>query len=214
MTRRILALALTAALAGCNGDEDGPKGLLAGFAPAEDGVLVVPATDCTATFGYTVTALLVGFTTFTNLCGFVQATDLCGDVASSTAVTVSVLRARNALPAPASIGPGTYAVTGTATVELGGSLVAAFADITQTGPSPSCTEPSYPALKGGTLVLTTVDESHVVGTVDVTFDDGSHFQTAFDAPICSHPVDVCDLLADSPSCTAPVCCPTSTTCPT
>lgn len=210
--RRWLAVALAVALVSCGGDDGSPPPLLDGFSVADQGALVVPATDCTGTLGFTVSALLLGFSSFPGLCGFVQDTALCGDVASSTTVTVSVLRGRLTSPAPAPIGPGTYPIslTGIPFDEGGGNFRLVLADVTKT--DATCGEPSpSPAPTGGSLVLTSVGPTNVTGSVDVTFDDGGRFQRDFDLSVCVSAVDACAVLDDS--CATPVCCPTAATCP-
>lgn len=213
MTRRFLSVSLVAWLASCGGSDGDTSPLLAGFSPADQGVLVVPATPCTAPApALTFTGLLFGFSSFTGLCGFAQDTALCGDVASSTVVTVSVLRGRDASPDPAPIGPGTYPIslTGLPTLELDGSRILALADVTKT--AAACAEPAvYPDVTAGTLILTSVTATAVAGSVDVSFSDGSRFLRSFDLPVCNYVPNVCSILDDS--CTAPTCCPTTTTCP-
>ena len=209
MTRTFLVAALVGTLA-CGGEDAGPT-FLDGFAPVDQGALVAPVTTCTSP-AYPFTGLLLGFTSFPSACTWAADTALCGDVASSTTLTVSILRARLSSPDPAPIGPGTYAIslTGNPGVEPDGSLVAALVELTRT--DATCGEPaSYPEPTGGSVTITSVSAGSVAGNVDVSFSDGGRFQRSFTLPVCAFVPDVCALVGDA--CTAPSCCPTSTSCP-
>lgn len=213
MTRSITALALAAALAACNGDDDGgptpASGTIMGsqFDPTDGGALVLAAAPCDFGLGpYTITVLAMGFSSFPNLCGFVSTAGLCGDVQSSVIVSATILRAQ-AAGTPGPIAPGTYAI-GT-TDDGQGNLLLASADITKVDGVCTALDGAGQDVQSGSITLSTVSP-RVTGSLDVTFNDGSHFAGSFDLSICNAAVDFCTVITDS--CASTPCCTDATTC--
>ncbi len=217
---RPLATATAAALvlAACgdsnNTPAPSPATLFAGtimgtpFTPAEATALVL-STEATCTYsGITATAtgIAFGFSTSTGLCKFIQDNGTCTNRANATTVSILVVRANTAVGGhPGPVQPGTYAVytgVGLPGTDGQGNLIFAVADITKTIDA-SCTEPTTPSAVSGTVRIDTIDSTHVTGSANITFSDGTtHVAGSFDVPTCAFATDVC----------APLTCPTPPGC--
>ncbi len=218
---RPLAAATAAALvlAAC-GDSNNPApapmtpfaGTIMGqpFTPAEATALVLsqPATCTYSGITATATGLAMGFSSSSGLCAFVKQYGSCTNRANATTVSLLVVRANvtGTGTSPGPIQPGTYSVyTGTLPgVDGQGNLTVAVVDITKTGDAPTCTEPSnIPTPTGGTVRIDAIGSTHITGSADITFSDGSRVAGAFDVPTCDFATDVCAAL----TCTNPSCQP-------
>ncbi len=100
----------------------------------------------------------------------------CG--AKADAATMAAVAAKG-VPGAGSVsaaGPGTYPYLG---APPAGPFQGAIARAVVDGPSPQCTA---------------VDGTHVAGSVDATFEDGSVFRSSFDVALCPLSLDLCAVL--------------------
>jgi len=178
------------------------------FTPAGETALVLsqPSTCTYSGTTATATGIALGFSTSTGLCPFVKQYGSCTNRANATTVSLLVLRANvsGTGTSPGPVQPGTYAVfTGALpAIDGQGNVAVAVADITKTGDAPTCTEPSnIPSPTGGTVRIDAISSTHVTGSADVTFSDGSRVAGSFDVPTCDFATDVCTAL----TCTTPAC---------
>jgi len=146
--------------------------------------------------------------------------DACADYASPACVfhadgqTVTLVVARLALPGSFTSAPPiqarTYTIAPDASTVNGdgtGAYVAAFADATSFGASPTCDPTTSPAVLGGSLQLTTVAQSGVAGHVEVHFDGGGSLSGDFSAQACPGVApDICQLAETESFCTLPATC--------
>lgn len=211
--RRMGFLVLAAALAACGKSSSQSSASAAsgtimgsGFTPADSGALSTTFTCDFGTGPRSVSVLALGFSSFANVCGFATNAGLCGDVASSLIVSVTILSAP-ASGTAAPIGPGTYTM-GTH-IDQNNNVVSADATIAKV--DATCTPATgIPTVPSGTITISGTSP-RLTGSLDLTFEDGSHFAGALDLAPCGAPVDFCSLVTGS--CTTPVCCSSPTSCP-
>jgi len=203
--KRALAV-LSLSLAACGSEEKPPPPLFGGFSPQESRAVIFAPAVCTVPFVGTVSvsAIGLGFSSYTDLCGLVSQTQLCGTKASSTTVLGVAIKGTPGSGGVTDAGPGTYPYLAAPPT---GPFLAATGEAAQVGPSPTCTPLSGSPLdmSGGSITIATVDATHVTGSVNLAFENGSVFQQPFDAAVCPElPPNLCDLLL---GCFTPVCVP-------
>jgi hypothetical protein len=207
MTKPLIAILGSAALAACGGGGGGggggPSGPVAGtvggaaFTPAEGGALVVAPTTCTVTGLGTVnvSGLMIGFSSFMGLCGYAQAAHFCDNKASATIIGLQIMKA-GLVQTPGAVGPGTYPISTTAPVpDASGNFGVNGGNITVTGAA--CALVSNPDASSGSITISAVSASRVQGSLSVGFGTGNAIAGAFDLPLCAYTPDICALLNDT-----------------
>jgi hypothetical protein len=178
-------------LAGCGSESDAPPPpLFGGFAPQDQTAVIFAPATCEIPFVGTtsVAAVAVAFTDFAGACDVLVQTQLCGTRASSTAVigvAVSGLVGGGDI-GPA--GPGSYPFLPNPPT---GAFRAIAASAARVDAACDPITGGAPDLAGGQIVLASVSDTAVTGSVDLRFDDGSAFQQAIDASVCALSVDAC-----------------------
>lgn len=203
--RRMLAAAAAAALLGCGGGgkdqapvDGGPPLALptgtgtAAFTMNDAGAVIIAPVACNIQ-GNTVYAsgLMLGFSSFGGLCGFVRTTGLCGDKASATLAGLAVFKA-GALQAQSPVGPGTYTYVANPTPDASGNVVQVSGDVTQTDMACGGTQNGVTA---GSVTVTSAMGGRIVGSLNLTFSDGSTLTGPFDVGTCAYTVDICSIIA-------------------
>lgn len=213
--RRIDCLLLAAVLCACSSSEEEGTPAVSGtimgaqFTPVGTGAIVTAPVTCALPGGLgtrSVASVTVAFASAPDLCGFLETTGACGDIASSLVITAQVIRAP-ASGTAAPIGPGTY--------ELGtffdpqNNLLVGQSYVTKV--DAACVDAAdIPTATGGTITFDAVSP-RVVGTLDITYSDGSRLAGGFDMEACGATLDFCALLNDA--CPSSPCCTSPTTCP-
>lgn len=190
---KTLAAALSIVLlAGCGSDSP-PGPVFGGFEPQDQAAVIFDPTTCDIPFlGTTaVAAVAVYFTDYVGACDVIPVVQFCGTRESSAVViglAVSGLVGGAAID-PA--GPGTYPYLAR---EPTGAFLASTADAGKVGVACEAL-PGVVNLDavGGQIVLASVSDIAVTGTVDFRFDDGSAFTHAIDATVCPLSIDLCRL---------------------
>jgi hypothetical protein len=194
--RRIVSLVVGLGLAACGGGDGGSSGTVenpSGAALTVTGSLPLSASNFAVVNG-NATCQLTGAVTFgvayaamiasdqTGICGYLQRNQ---NKANARSVDVAIVRIDPSNPST-SIAPGTYPVVPNPTVET----AYAFLQVSQT--DASCAPSDVPAT-GGSVVVTSVANGGIQGTIDATLTDGGKITGAFDAPACAvtFPGDVC-----------------------
>lgn len=203
MKRALAVLSLSLAAA-CGSEEKPPPPLFGGFTPLESRAVVFAPAECTIPFVGTVSVsgIGLGFSSYTDLCGVVSQTQLCGTKASSTTVLAVAIKG---VPVPpggvTAAGPGTYPVLAAPPT---GSFLASTGEAAQVDASCVPLAGSGLDVSGGSVTIATVDSTHVTGSVDLTFENGSVFRQSFDATICPVTPSLCSLIT---GCSPYVCAP-------
>ncbi len=206
MKRALAVLSLSLAAA-CGSEEKPPPPLFGGFAPQEGAAVIFAPAVCTVPFVGTVSvsAIGLGFGSYAGLCDVVTQTRLCGAKAGSTTVLAVAIKGEPGDGGVAAAGPGTYPYLASPPTS---TFLASTGEAAQVGPAPTCTPLAGSPLdmSGGSITIATVDGTHVTGSVNMTFGNGSVFQQSFDAAVCNvaPPLDLCDRLLP---CTTFVCVP-------
>lgn len=199
----LVSVFLTACGGGGGGGGGGPgspvTGTLQGaaFTPVEGGGLALGPTTCTvgpATIN--AAALILGFSSFSGLCAFGEASHFCDEKASATIFTVSIAKIGAGPQTP--VGPGNYTLGTTSSQVVDASYVKTNAACVDSVPGT--------VTASGQVVISSISATRVVGSLDVSFSDGSRMQGAFDVGLCSFAADLCALATGTCSCSTQSCC--------
>lgn len=203
MKRALAVLSLSLAAA-CGSEEKPPPPVFGGFTPQESAAVIFAPAVCTVPFVGTVSvsAIGLGFGSYSGLCGVVTQTQLCGTKASSTTVLGVAIKGTPGSGGVTDAGPGTYPFLATPPT---GPFLAATGEAAQVDAFCAPLAGSPLDMSGGSITIATVDATHVTGSVNLAFENGSVFQQPFDAAVCPElPPNLCDLLL---GCFTPVCVP-------
>jgi hypothetical protein len=209
MERRILAVVGALALAACSGGGGGGgatggggggplSGTLKGaaFVPAGGGGLEIAPTSCSFATTIYGSALILGFADFADVCGFAQQSHVCDQKASATLLTFTIVSFGASPQAP--IGPGTYALGSTASLEVDSSYSVTSATCVDSVPGT--------VTASGTVTISSLSGGRATGSADVAFSDGSHVSGTFDVALCAYAADLCAIASGSCTCSAMNCC--------
>jgi hypothetical protein len=135
---------------------------------------------------------LGGIVDFAASCASLQA-----NKANSTQLVLSVVRFGNSAQQP--IAAGTYTVLSPDAFpvpDLNGNLT--FSTATFQKLNATCGQTLAPVdAIGGTIVISSITSSRIIGTFDLNFPNGDHLSGTFDAPICSLPTLTCAGIIDA-----------------
>jgi hypothetical protein len=120
-------------------------------------------------------------------CGDLQKAVRSGSVSAlpGTILALQVVSSNLSGGAPTPIGPGTYSTSPPAGGDPNGDVTGVMASFGKSQPD-ACSTAGDDATDG-TLTIAAVDGSHIAGSYDLTFADGSLHGT-FDAPTCDIPL--------------------------
>lgn len=190
-----LLLALAAAtLAACGGSSGPRPELYQGFTPLEGTAVVFPRSTCDVAFVGPTSAVgvAVTLTDFAGTCDFLAATGMCGSRAGSTFIMAAAVDgAAGGAQAPAVPRAGAYPFlseppTGAFRAAIGTAVRTDAVCAAQPGTSLDMT--------GGSIVISSITDTRVTGSLNLVFEDGTGYQHPFDLARCAPPVDICNLL--------------------
>lgn len=189
-TAAALSIAL---LAGCSDSDSPPPPVFGGFEPQDQTAVIFAPTTCDILGAGTVSmaGVAVLFTDYVGACDVLGVVPYCGMRETSAEVIGLALSGVPGVATLGPAGPGTYPFLANAPT---GAFLACTADAGKVGADCAAVEGGGNLdLVGGQMVLASVSDTAVTGSVDFRFDDGTAFAQAFDAPICPVTFDVCVL---------------------
>lgn len=181
-------LALAAVGAGC-GSSGGP--LFGGFVPSGGSAVIFDPAVCDISFvGSTAVAgVMIDFADFADSCGVINSTQLCGTKANSTRVLAMVMSGE---VGAASIGPlqaGTFRYLAEPPTGKFNAAAGTAARVDGTcQPQPGT---KVVSMSGGSVTITSIGASRVVGKTSMKFNNGEEFEHEFDVPVCPAALDFC-----------------------
>jgi hypothetical protein len=191
---KTMAFAALLALAACGSENpvNPPPPLFGGFTPQESAAVIFAPAVCQTmtTITWSVSGIGLAFASYAGLCDAVTQTQFsCGTKVGST--TVLAVAGMGALGSGGVTlaGPGTYPYLARWPTEL--PFLASNGEATQVGAA--CEPLADSRVGGGSITIATVDATHVTGSVNLSFGNGSVFQQSFDAAVCPVTLDICAL---------------------
>jgi hypothetical protein len=182
---RICVLVPTALLCACGGSDP----LFDGFQPTAGTAVMLEPAVCDIGFvgPAAVSGIAFYFSDFAQPCDVVMQTLLCGNKANATSLLGAVL---DGDPGAASIGParpGTYRYLSEppSSAFQASQMAAARVD-------GGCAGEAF-GQDGGSITISSVTATNVIGSLDVDFENGTNLSHDFDVTICPITFDTCNL---------------------
>lgn len=192
------AAALSIALvAGCSSsDSSPPPPVFGGFEPLDQAAVIFAPANCDilGPGAVAMSAVAVYFADYAGVCDVVTEIlsqyPYCGTRESSGTVVAFAVSGDVGGSSVGPAGPGTYRVL--SSPPGAGPFLAATGDAGKVGAECAAVEGGGNLdVTEGTVVLESVSDTAVTGTVDFRFDDGTGFRHAVDAAVCPLSVDLC-----------------------
>jgi hypothetical protein len=185
---RFLAVVAVLSVAGC-GSSGSP--LFDGFVPTGGSALIFAPAVCDISFvGSTaVSGIALDFTSYADSCEVINTTQLCGNKANATRVLAVVLAGRVGQTTISPASAGTYSYL--ADPPTGEFLAAVGAAVKDDADCQPLDDSSSLEMTGGSITITSVTDTKVVGSTNLRFEGGQVFEHPFDLTVCAGTLDVC-----------------------
>lgn len=195
MKRALAVLSLSLAAA-CDSEEKPPPPLFGGFAPQDGAAVILPSIVCTLPVvgSAALSGIGIELGDYVGVCNTLSSIPggFCGAKADATTMAAVAAKGVPGAGSVSAAGPGTYPYLA---APPAGPFQGAIARAVVDGPYPQCTAVAGPLdMIGGSVTISAVDGTHVAGSVDATFEDGSVFQGSFDVALCPLSLDLCAVL--------------------
>ena len=192
--RRVVTALVLSTLAACGGSGGARPPLYQGFTPLEGTAVVFPRATCDVAFVGSTSAVGVAITLtdFAGTCDFLTTTSMCGSRADSTFLMAAAIDAVEGGPlAPDLPRTGAYPFlseppTGAFRAAIGTAVRTTATCTAQPGTSLDMT--------AGSVVISTITDTRVTGSLNLVFEDGTSYQHPFDVARCAPPADICNLI--------------------
>ena len=183
---------LVLSLAACGG---GSQPLFGGFTPANGAAVILAPAICNdiPLVGPTaISGILVELASGANACNVLTQAKQCGTGSGSTILLAGALSGIVGGSTVDPAGPGTYPWLANPPT---GTFKASTTSAAQVDAVCTSTAGSTARMTGGSIAISTVTASAVSGSMDLHFDNGQFYQSAFDVPVCPVSIDICSLFS-------------------
>jgi hypothetical protein len=171
---------------GCGSEEP----VFGGFTPTGGSALIFSPTICeiNSAGSTAISGIELDFTSYAYTCDIINQTQLCGYKIDAT---VMIGEVGGTIIDP--VGPGKYNYLKDLPAGTFRGVMGVALETIAIGPDTCIPTPNSVGMTGGSITISSVTETKVVGSTNMHFQDGRVFQYEFELPICNVTIDMCTL---------------------